>query len=325
MIRKTDRKTLAISTKFSRIQPGIYTIPGKAFLLGEYAVLTGGTGLIACVPPRFSLGVHAAPEGGDAVETFHSDSPAGRLLARLRETDDTIARHHLLFEDPLHGSGGFGGSTAEFALLLRAAGIESAIAAHRLYRELTDRGQEWKPSGADLLAQWNGGVVKATPGGLEEDSIVDDVTDVVRTFHWLVFTASHLHGRKVKTHEHLGRLDRRSFESLQAPLDLGFRAIDDRDPHALGQSLIAYADQLHEMGLEDQDAAADRAAVLEIPGVLGAKGCGAMLSEGFVVLCESRDAIPQVIDCLEGRGLKLFSNGLTAEAGVRCESRGAGG
>lgn len=323
MTPKTVRKTLATSTEFSRIQPGIYTIPGKAFVLGEYAVLTGGTGLIACLPPRFSLGVHAAPEGGDAVASFHPQSPAGRLLARLREADDSITRHHLLFEDPLHGSGGFGGSTAEFALLLRAVGIDDAILAHRIYREVTDQGQEWKPSGADLLAQWSGGIVKATPGGVE-DSIVDDVTDVVRSFHWLVFTAAHLHGRKVKTHEHLGVLDRRSFESLQAPLELGFRAIDDRDPHALGQALVAYADQLHEMGLEDQDAAADRAAVLELPGVLGAKGCGAMLSEGFVALCESRDAIPQVIDCLEGRGLKLFSDGLAHEAGVRVEQRGAG-
>lgn len=287
------------------------SIPGKVFLLGEYAVLSGAPGLIASVSPRFSLSV----AGGAAQATpFHPESPAGRLISEWKVQLDG---KNIQFEDPFEGEGGFGGSTAEFALLVNALGVDDAFDAHREYRKLVDRGQKFPPSGADLIAQWKGGTHEVVPG-----KSTRELTREVSAFHWLLFSAGHLHGRKVPTHEHLAKLESRTadeFTSLTPALDLGLRALETADAIHLGQALTSFADRLADLGFEDAEAHGDRMAVLEVPGVLGAKGCGAMLADTFVVLCESEAAYAAATECLEGRGLRLVRQGLPSEDGIRAE------
>src|SRR4051812_26828373 len=82
-----------------------WSVPGKVFLLGEYAVLAGKPAVIAAIPPRFGL------RAGRSLPV--EKSPAGRLLASVGEG---LARR---LADPHLGSGGFGASTAEFALHYR--------------------------------------------------------------------------------------------------------------------------------------------------------------------------------------------------------------
>src|SRR5207237_74228 len=95
-------------------------------------------------------------------------SPGGRLLEWARA--EGVAPIEIEFEDPHEGAGGFGASSAQFALLYRAlaerAGLEpSAPAAWRRYRQLTavGAGEGLAPSGADLVAQWLGGICDFDP------------------------------------------------------------------------------------------------------------------------------------------------------------------
>jgi hypothetical protein len=101
-----------------------YSSPGKVFLLGEYAVLQGLPALVAAVGPRFSMGVTprtpASEEDGRGFDgdEFHPQSPVARLIDWAQ---DLRAPHcRLSFGDSHRGQGGFGGSTAQFALAYRA-------------------------------------------------------------------------------------------------------------------------------------------------------------------------------------------------------------
>ena len=136
---------------------------------------------------------------------FHPDSPAGRLLALARPV---AAVTSFEFTDPLAGEGGFGASTAQFALVYgvlaeRLGWDLSPRAVRRVYRELMS-GEKLPPSGADLVAQLTGGVVAFDAA--RETVHVRSVssTDWGRSCWW--FSAAGQAGRKVPTHEHLARI-----------------------------------------------------------------------------------------------------------------------
>ncbi|MCM2276517.1 MAG: hypothetical protein NDJ89_00380 [Oligoflexia bacterium] len=310
---------------------GGYSIAGKVFVLGEYAVLGGGPAVIAAIGPRFRAKVDARapdPFGTTAsFERFHPMSPVARLLDWAG--DLRAPRLELDFEDPFEGSGGFGGSTAEFALAYRAlAGFERWDGgwerAWRLYRELTIGAARTgrPPSGADLVAQWEGGVV------LFEDGLGSPRAESLwKCFDWesfLVFSAAGQEGRKVATHEHLAALeDQEAFAALMAalriPLAQGIVAIRENDPVRLGEALGDYAEALRAAGLEIAATTEDRRALSALPGVLGVKGAGALQADALVVLlqpeCPHRES---VIEEAKARNLALVSDGIRYEPGVSC-------
>jgi mevalonate kinase len=164
-------------------------VPGKVFLLGEYAVLSGHPALVAAIPPRFRAG--AVP-----VEYLPS-SPAGRLLLAAGQ------ERGLSTEDPHRGRGGFGASTAEFALVYRELASTmgwalSGEAVWRKYREL-HAALPLLPSGADLFTQWSGGVVRFDPARVSESESLRPSSPV----RLVVWSATGQPGRKVATHAHL--------------------------------------------------------------------------------------------------------------------------
>lgn len=289
-----------------------YSAPGKVFLLGEYAALAGLPALVAACGPRFKLTV------GGSAERFAPESPVGRLLEWAGAPSLAMS-----FEDPHAGAGGFGASTAQFALayfaLADARGWSDETRrwenVWKLYRELTGQ----RPSGADLVSQWRGGV-----------SIFDarerKAADVWPLFDWsglLVFSAAHLPGRKIATHEHLATLAGGVGEGsalaarLEAIVAEGMRAIGDGSAPAFGRALESYADALAEAGLESEGARDDRQALSRLPGVLGCKGAGAGLSDAVIVLMQARSGHREtVIAAAQARGLKLVVDGLAPELGV---------
>src|SRR2546428_4699048 len=112
-----------------------FDIAGKVFVLGEYAVLGGLPALVAAVTPRFSgsLSEQANGEGG-----YHPESPVGRFLRRALEHQGV--RYHFHFEDP-YRNGGFGASTAQFAIAYAAGAgrlglSRDWLSVWRLYRGL---------------------------------------------------------------------------------------------------------------------------------------------------------------------------------------------
>ena len=301
------------------------SVPGKVFLLGEYAVLAGQAALVASVGPRFRMtardSVEALPEAGFV---FHPQSPVARLLDWADREGG--ARPDLRFSDPFQGAGGFGASTAQFALAYRSLANERGwptdwASVWKLYRELVRNGTDaFSPSGADLVAQWQGGV-----------SLFHEmqVTDLWKNCDWsslLVFSATGLAGRKVATHDHLGSLNPAEFpqvaktwlSKIEEPLQKGIAAARSGDLPELGRAMERYADGLRDCGLEVPAAAEDRAAIRAIPGVLGVKGAGALQSDAVLVLIDpSRPGVREKVTALATRrGLKPVCDGLTYQTGI---------
>lgn len=298
-----------------------YSVPGKVFLLGEYAVLGGLPALVASVGPRFRVSVSAAERNFS--NPFHPRSPASRLVDWARSMSATELG--FFFEDST--TGGFGASTAQFALAYRAFADsekwdQSWKRIWKLYRELTPPARGLPPSGADLVAQWMGGVVLFDPSTFVAE-------DVWSSFNWdslLVFSASGQPGRKVATHEHLATLEKpETFEklsrSLAYPLRDGIVAVRAGDPVRLGQAMTEYSECLRDVGLEVRATREDLSVLAAMPGVLGAKGAGALQADSIVLVMDpgaGAEARATVIERASERGLELVANGLEKQSGVSC-------
>jgi hypothetical protein len=316
----------------------VYSVPAKSFVLGEYAVLAGAPALVAAFGPRFRLCVDRRKSGegsGQSSEAFHPASPAGRLLALVARENGSKGELGFQFrlEDPFRAEGGFGASTGQFALVYGALAQSrgwklEALAARQAYRELM-KSEALPPSGADLIAQWQGGVVCFDPSS-------EKIEPFFSALDWrdmLVFSAAALPGRKVLTHEHLAQLAGSGAgqdQSLPLGLVRTLRPILDRalglqSAATLGRAMKDYALALSSAGLELPAARADREALCAVPGVIGAKGTGALLADGLVVLLEpgSPFARSAAIAVAEKRGLRLVADGLgaTAEAGFAMEEQ----
>jgi mevalonate kinase len=305
-----------------------YRVGGKVFVLGEYAVLSGAPALVATVPPQFGLTVVREIEEGDQ---FHFQSP----LARLKDWASQAGLPELSFkfEDPLQGRGGFGASTAQFAMgFLAYAQRMPNLPARRwkqvwkLYRELMVH-PTMTPSGADLVAQWQGGVIFFDPS--EEYCL-----DVWPLFDWsnlLVFSATHQKDRKVPTHDHLELLSQQGFlkanpgwvSSLESVILDGISAVRENDVLQLGRSMDDYAEILCRADLETPRTTEDRLMLRELPGVCGVKGAGALQSDAILVMMQQKGFSERnaVIQAAISRGLRLVSDGLTCEMGVSCQIR----
>jgi hypothetical protein len=287
------------------------SVPGKVFLLGEYAVLTGAPAWVSAVPPRFEF------RAGEEKTAFHPESPAGRFLAANGAPEIRGS-----FVDPWEGRGGFGGSTAEFACAAYRAGIRSPIDAWRAYRALSSGDSELRrPSGADLVAQWSGGSVEWNP----REERITDLTETLRGFPILIFSATHLPNRKTVTHSHLESLGDSgiSFDSLIPSLDRAREGARRGNWTEVGRAFSAYADSLGHLNLESAVVRNERLALSRRAGVTGAKGCGSLQTDAMLVVVESLDA-PETDAVIEFAAeecrLQLLARGLPSEDGLRGEA-----
>lgn len=287
------------------------SVAGKVFLLGEYAVLAGLPAWIAAVSPRFTF--NPAPEKKLG---FHPESPAGRLLAE--KGSDLSSEISGEFIDPWKGFGGFGRSTAEFALAAYHLGLRDPIKVWEKYRELHRSSTGIAPSGADLLAQWSGGVI-------EWDSSTRRIVDRTAEFVGLpilLFSATHLQNRKTVTHTHLEgfKLSEELKTTLSPILVRASQALAEGNIFELGKSFTAYAEALASLGLEAPFVEKEREAFTRIPGVLGVKGCGALQTDAMLVMVDSLEngrRVDAIIEYAEREfGLKLLLRGLSAERGI---------
>lgn len=302
---------------------------GKVFLLGEYAVLADKPAVVAAIEPRFEMiFFENTPEAilYNSYKSPHPQSPVARLMQWAERMGAAPSSFELM--DQHRGAGGFGGSTAEFALVYLALARQNNWnrdwkTVWKLYRELM-ASEPVVPSGADLVAQWQGGVVFFDPS----DGHCMDVWPLFDWSNLLVFSAAEIPGRKTATHEHLRTLEQTKFPKghptvlagLENILIDGISAIRENDGVKFGRALDSYAEALSQAGYEVAAAREDRLELRKIPGVIGVKGCGAMLSDGMIVLLEPRSSNKnEIIGAAVKRGLKLVSDGLTCQQGVTCQ------
>lgn len=277
--------------------------PGKTFLCGEYLALNGGPSLVLATEPRFRLTIAKSLVTS---HPFHPESPAGQFIASHPEFYEGF---ELKFENP-YGTGGFGGSTAEF-LLVKAMhqfgpGLRTehqldldVRAAWNAYREL-HTGRDIKPSGADLVGQACGFV-----------TAFERRSGRIQIFSWpfqnlgfALFKTS----IKLATHEHLndGALLELAdqFETLEPPCQKVWDALAKGSE---GQFLIGLNEVgriLEKLKLQAEPVLLKTQKLRGIAGIRAAKGCGAMGADVVVVVFDRREIRrEEVIDA--GKALDL--------------------
>lgn len=265
-------------------------IPGKTFLVGEYAILAGGECLGLGTSPFFSLTVN------DKGSTFHPDSPAGLFLKK-----NNLTPVKSVFVNP-YGGGGFGGSTAEFILSFFAEkNPESLQSIFSEYLNLySDRVAE-KPSGADLVTQLMGNIshIQISDGQVKHRFLPWNF----KNLDFLIFST----GLKVKTHEHLARLDRKLCVGLIEPSREVIAAYEANDEAGFKEMLKMWTSALKERHLTASEVLNLKETLETKISGIQVKPCGALGADVVIVLCakEAKSRVLNEIQSLSLAGLKL--------------------
>lgn len=284
------------------------TCPGKVFILGEYAVLAGGSALVVATAPQFAITATKGSLSGslngyltpDSLENrqsqlFAPESPAGRWLSeRLEKEPDLLKDWQMLWKDPYKTPIGVGSSSAQFilarGLTQQPPELESVL---KDYWRIVGSTQGLRPSGADVAVQLVGGAIHYTAPTYRSLCRWPQNSD---SNFLLAFT-----GSKMRTHEHLQELQKKEFPEkfsihIQALNQLTLYGIDyweSGDARGLGQIMNAYqaalagALALHSQGfLEYQKKIS---ALRSLPGVYGCKGSGAQGGDCILLLVDHHE------------------------------------
>lgn len=245
-----------------------FTLPGKTFLVGEYAVLAGGSCLGLATRPSFSMNLKGSKQ------TFHANSPAGLYLSK-----NNLIHFEHEFINP-YGVGGFGASTAEF-IFSYFSNFEASKKLEDIFKayiSLFDDRPEQKPSGADLVTQLIGGISHIDLSGYQPK--VEKLNWNFKDLDFLIYST----GLKVKTHEHLANLDRLTCESLVKPCSEVIQAFKTNDSQVFKEALASWSKNLEQLGFIVPEILQLKSRLeAEIPEIL-VKPCGALGADVIVVL-----------------------------------------
>jgi len=258
------------------------SVAGKTFMAGEYLALLGGPALILSTEPRFRLQV--SKTNSQSKCPFHADSPAGRLWA----ADASFFSHYQIrFEDP-YQIGGFGASSAQFALLHAFWQLKDEVFGeaerffdwHEMLHDYRAFGKTegYAPSGAD--------VVGVCAGGL---TWFDRNNGKLQTFAWpfqeMEFFVAHT-GRKLPTHEHLKKLTAFAGEDFEAAMNQIQQGLIHLDFEKFLAGMKVYRQLLVDQKWVTERTLKTVEHLEKNPKVLFAKGCGAMGSDVILAFCE---------------------------------------
>lgn len=293
----------------------IFQIPGKTFLLGEYAVLNSAPALVFCHEPYFEFEVRdqLSPGFSKWDVFFHPESPAGIYSRQL-----DLHKYNLFIKcDHQYGHGGFGLSTAEFLVAYqigqmvrgKSRGEEFIVDDLQLetdhqqlllaYWSIFDSSTKKRPSGADLQAQSRGGFC-----------YVDQKQGILQNFPWLFDDLSVIvvpTGNKLKTHEHLNQLENLNFSSLIAMTSQLNHVFAKADSAQLITLVNEYGVALAQMGLLTPYSSQLMEDLRSIHGVHAIKGCGAMGADSILMIVSSQQK-KIIQDELRRRDLRFFDS-----------------
>lgn len=299
------------------------SVPSKTFLLGEYMVLENGPCWILNTEPRFELLIQSSGEG--SFRNIHPSSPGGKWA---RKTKEIFQNFDLEFIDPHQGLGGFGASSAQFALTyvwstLCRSHLE--VLAHKgldvrsLWQDYLSVHQDINPppSGADVVGQVLGQLVNIH----FQDFKVTSQSWNMDNLSFLLFAT----GQKVKTHEHLQKitngdtqnyLPKDSYKYLLEMLDVANQGLRENNSLALVHAVNEYHGTLNKLNLVAQRTVDGVADLRRSPHVLAAKGCGAMGADVILVLCR-QESKPDIIEHGESLGLRWVADENMLSPGVQ--------
>lgn len=291
------------------------TAPSKTFLLGEYVALQGGPTLVLTSQPSFSLTVKYTQEKTPVIfEHINKESPAGKFLLQHATA---FKGYHLIFQDPHNGSGGFGASSAQFLLahtlknIVQKSSLEITCPISQLlpkYLQYAWDGEGIMPSGADLIAQAQGGLSYFYK---EQNRLQKLAWPFKQLNYYLLHT-----GNKIPTHQHLKEL---SFLNTRQLIDIVFAGLQ----HLQTQSAAGFIDCVNQYAqvLQELDLVlAETSELLKIINmrseVLAAKGCGALGADVILVLVEAKNHAT-FLNWLNEQKLNLISYGNQTATGLQ--------
>lgn len=265
----------------------VFTVPGKSFLAGEYLAMKGGPSLLFTSKPRFELHTKLGTGKADGI---HPESPAGKLIAGHQTF---FSKYDLKFVDPHDGRGGWGASTAQFLAAFvfnewrESCELETlkSLSISRLlesYWKYAWNGEGYRPSGADLVAQYKGSL-----------TFFERSTGHVGVYGW---TFSEIDfaliptGKKLPTHEHLKTLadfDASGIEAALAKIRSSLMSGNSAEFVAGVQDNAKALATLGFVAPYTQDFCKE---LSQKPGVLAVKGCGALGADVVLVVFDKKHA-----------------------------------
>ncbi len=268
-----------------------YDAPSKTFLIGEYGTLKGGPALILNTKPRFKLCIQPAdPDPKRPQHNIAPQSPAGILMHKHR---NALRQQQLHFYDPHHAAGGFGASSAQFAMLWCHLHPQQKLSTETIladYHACQDPSlTRYRPSGSDILAQLTGHVTHYQPA---QDDAHTQATR--KAYHWPfpdLYYSLLKTDLKVETHRHLMQLGHRTNSATKKGIShlimLAKRGIDaflQQDALAFGQIIHQYHQALIQQDLVHPRTQQHIQQLQQYVSITSAKGCGALGADVIFVL-----------------------------------------
>ncbi|MDR3187017.1 MAG: hypothetical protein LBT63_01120 [Holosporaceae bacterium] len=256
----------------------IFSAKSKTFLVGEYAVLFGGSAVLLATDPEFKL-LAARTTTGESLAGIGDGSAAHKFYLAHKNVFKNLS---IRFTDPFNGAGGLGASSAQFVLLYKlylrlSGGNFDAKSFLEEYRTLATCGTaSLKPSGADCLTQCYNHSICFSP----HDGSVGKIEWDFPHLDFAIFRT----GFKVVTHEHLRELRPMDVSELKEFSSGALQSFVDGDEDSLVENVQNFFNALKEMRLVLEQISNLVEKILKLDGVLAAKGCGAMGADTIITI-----------------------------------------
>jgi len=291
--------------------------PSKTFLLGEYVALNGGPTLVLTTQPRFKLSVKNTNSATPVIfEGINKESPAGKFILHYAEQ---FKGYQLIFNDPHHGLGGFGASSAQYLLVAllkqiivqseKTLGIDCPVEKILTeYQHYAWDGTGIAPSGADVVAQIQGDISyfhKAKSKWLSLKWPFDDLN------YYLIRT-----GHKLATHQHLKEVPNLANHRLENIVFSGLQHLQTKNKAGFIQAINDYATELQKQNLVAEQTKKLLSLIHSRPEILAAKGCGAMGADVILLLAENKNHA-NLFDWLEANNFDVVHFGSEVSSGVQ--------
>jgi mevalonate kinase len=278
-------------------------VPSKTFIFGEYSALVNGPALLVTTEPFFEIHIKKRNQAIHPTPYFlHPYSPAGRYLAQLKQ-DEIWDIESIKFDFPI---GGLGQSSAEFIAVYEAnqqtqldsylmqesqdADLSAAtqkqqkvdpLLMRETFRNLFASHGQTPPSGYDVVAQAYQGFIAFHP---EKRKLMREPLWPLSQFSFFLVGT----GNKLKTHKHLTETNLKQKGEVLIPLAQDcYEAWIKKECSAFLEAIKNFRHGLQALGLEHAQTTRFIERFESITGFLGAKGCGAMGQDFFMIFFET--------------------------------------
>jgi mevalonate kinase len=215
---------------------------------------------ISCPSKTFLVGEYAVIGGGPAL---------------LATTPPYFVLDNARFIDPYRGAGGFGASGARLVLASKKAGYSDPWQVWEKYRQSGFYG-----SGADVVAQWMGGITFF----YAEQQKIEKIT---WPFENLLIALIHT-GVKIQTHKHLQTLihQENNFNTLKTITLKAYDSLKAQNQEDFLKTIRDYAIALNQLELVCDNTEIILDKMKNCSDILAAKGCGALGADVILAVIE---------------------------------------